>query len=297
MERQIKKYTLIVSILLHLVLFFLFDAAIRLGVFVVSPQPLVENAPIVFDLQQPDLPREVIETPDDAKTVEKQENADFLSDKNALARNPETDPDLTLGEAYAKGDFESHDLPAQQGNKEQQPVPESEEEIEKDKKKLDESLVKNSSGVFFRDYVMKSRKLKPENRNRLPGVNHDNQKTRALDMGGLSFNTYDWNFAPYLLELKRIIRSNIFPPIAFTRLGMISGETLLRFRIYPSGEMQNLVVLGYRGDKSLMKTSYSAVEISAPFPKLPADFPEPYLEVTGKFLYLIRKANKNKRGQ
>jgi hypothetical protein len=144
---------------------------------------------------------------------------------------------------------------------------------------------------------MKDRKLKPENRDRLPGVQHDNQKTRALDMGGLSFNTYDWNFAPYLLELKRIIRSNIFPPIAFTRLGMISGETLLRFRIYPSGEMQNLVILGYRGDKSLMKTSYSAVEISAPFPKLPPDFPEPYLEVTGKFLYLIRKEIKNKRGQ
>jgi len=289
MEKQITKYTIMASILLHILLFFLFDGAIRLGVFSLPVQPVVESTPIVFDLQQPDLPREVIETPDDAKTVKQQKKANFLSDKNALARNPETDPDLILGEAYAKGDFESHDLPAQPDNRVEKLSPEKKEQNKEDKKKLDEYLEENKSGVFYRDYVLKNRDLKTGNKDRLPGVQHDNKKTRALDMGGLSFNTYDWNFAPYLLALKNKIRRNIFPPIAFTRLGMIKGETLLRFKIYPNGEMRDLVILGYRGDKSLMETSFTAVDISAPFPKLPADFPEPFLEVTGRFLYLIRK--------
>ena len=152
-------------------------------------------------------------------------------------------------------------------------------------------MEKNLSGVFYREYILEKKELKTGQNKRLHGVTHDNQKTRALDMGGLSFNTYNWNFAPYLLVLKKRIRRNIFPPIAFTRLGMINGETLLRFKIYPNGELRDLVVLGYRGDKSLMDTSYNAVNISAPFPKLPADFPEPFLEVTGRFLYLIRKEN------
>lgn len=293
MERQIKKYTIIASILLHLVLFLFFEAAIRLKIigFGLTPQPMDENFPIVFDLQQSDLPREVIETPDDAKTVQQQKKANFLSDKNALARNPETDTDLAFGEAYAKGDFESHDLPAQPGNTVEKQSPRIDVQNKKDRSKFDEYLEKNLSGVHYRDYVLKKDDLKNRVKGRPPRVKHDNEKTRALDMGGLSFNTYDWNFAPYMLALKEKIRSNIFPPIAFTRLGMISGETLLRFKIYPTGEMRNLEVLVYKGDKSLMETSYTAVDISAPFPELPADFPEPYLEVTGKFLYLIRKRN------
>ena len=109
---------------------------------------------------------------------------------------------------------------------------------------------------------------------------------------GIAPYTYEWDFAPYLLELKRRIRRNIFPPIAFTRLGMISGVTLLRFKIYPDGQLRDLKILGYEGDRSLMETSQTAVEISAPFPDLPSDFPEPYLEVTGKFLYLIKPIKK-----
>jgi hypothetical protein len=70
---------------------------------------------------------------------------------------------------------------------------------------------------------------------------------------------------------------------------MISGETLLRFKIYPNGQLRDLEILGYEGHESLMRTSSNAVEASAPFPKLPSDFPEPYLEVTGKFMYLIHR--------
>ena len=67
---------------------------------------------------------QVIETPDDAKVVEQQKQANFLSDKNALARNPETNPNLDIGEPFARGIFDSHDLPANMGIQgQQQQVP------------------------------------------------------------------------------------------------------------------------------------------------------------------------------
>ena len=116
-----------------------------------------------------------------------------------------------------------------------------------------------------------------------------NMESRALDQGGLQLSTYDWNFAPYLKYLKQRIQSNIFPPAAFTRLGIIDGESKVRFRIYPDGRLEEFAVLDSRGSELLLKTSVQAVELSAPFKPLPSDFPEPFLEITGIFSYVLMR--------
>lgn len=294
MNPRFRKYIILVSILLHVLLFFLYEIGIKLNIFAVDllPKPLPETQPIVFDLQ-PDRPREIIETPDDAKVVEKQKKADFLSDKNALARNPEADPDKEVGEAYSRGDYDSHDLPPTEGPPGQQQVLPEQDKTEQTDKPADLSL-ERSVRETIKEYVQKQQKPdQPGIRERLPGVLHDNRDSRALDFGGVSFNTYDWEFAPYMLALKRKVRRNIYPPPAFTQLGMISGTTVLRFKIYPDGQLKDLTVLGYEGHESLMQTSNTAVEISAPFPPLPANFPEPFLEVTFRFLYLIHGRRQN----
>lgn len=290
MNPRHRKYIILVSILLHVLLLFFWEIGIKLKLFDfdIIPKPQAETEPIVFDLQ-PDRPREIIETPDDAKVVEKQKNADFLSDKNALARNPEADPEKELGEAYARGDFDSHDLPPTKGPPGEQQVSPDTQKTEQLNKPTD-SLLERSTKEAIKQYIQKQQQpVQPGVKERLPGVLHDNQDTRALDTGGLSFNTYNWNFAPYMLALKRKIRRNIFPPPAFTQLGLISGTTLLRFKIFPDGQMKDLSILGYEGHKSLMQTSNTAIEISAPFPPLPSDFPEPFLEVTCRFSYLIHR--------
>ena len=307
MDPRRRKYIVITSVLLHVLFLLLWEGAIKLKIigFNTAPEVVKENNPLIFDLQQPDRPREVIETPEDAKVVEKQKKANFLSDKNALARNPETNPNLKLDEAFARGDFKSNELPSIQGplgKKQPQPKPieKKKETAEEEKRKAEiepdtetpDYLTESSATAFIKEYVMKQpNPTNPGVNEHLPTVTHDNPESRARDMGGLSFNTYDWNFAPYMLALKRRIQRNIFPPQAFTHLGMINGETLLRFKIYPNGEMRNLAILNYKGHKSLMETSHNAVNVSAPFPDLPPDFPEPYLEVTGKFLYFIRRQN------
>jgi hypothetical protein len=286
-----KKYIPLISLVLHILFFLLLNLAVEWKIigFRVEPVSPLDRGPIVFDLQPPNRPREVIETPEDARTVKPPEKADFLSNKNARTRNPESDSRVKPGEAFSRGDFDSHELPVPRQEKGQPKPRQVETPKNEDLSELREFLDKNRTGIFYREYVFKNPLTEKSGaKDQLPNVAHENLKSRALEMGGLSFNTYDWNFAPYLLELKRRIRQNIFPPIAFTRLGMISGTTLLRFKIYPNGELRDLRVLGYQGDKSLMKTSHTAVEISAPFPRLPTDFPEPYLEVVGKFFYLVK---------
>ena len=119
-----------------------------------------------------------------------------------------------------------------------------------------------------------------------------NTSSRALEEGGLQLSTYNWNFAPYLKYLKERIQSHIFPPAAFTLLGIIDGETKVRFRIYPDGRLEQLEVLDSQGSELLLKTSTQAVELSAPFKPLPDDFPEPFLEITGLFAYVLLKGGR-----
>ena len=111
--------SLLASILLHVLLFFIWWIIIQLKLinFEVKPTPPLENESIVFY---------VIETPEDAKEGEHQKKVKFLSDKNALAKNPETKPNLDIGEAHAKGDHKSYDLQKKHGvqdEKKQKPVP------------------------------------------------------------------------------------------------------------------------------------------------------------------------------
>lgn len=286
------------SILLHILVLLLWDGAARIGILATAPlPPPAPRKPIVFELQPPNqMPRQVVETPADAAS-KPPKRADFLSDKNSRARNPEKSNQLKEGDAFSRGDLTTHELPTPQlprGETLKKASPKkAEKPTERDRSQPNREPVKllkpNPLNPFGREYREWQEQQKRRGVQDLANVPHDQQLEHSLDMGGLSFNTYNWDFAPYMLNLKYRIKRNIFPPSAFTHLGMISGETLLKFRIYPDGRLEGPWILGYRGHKSLMETSKTAVEISAPFPRLPDDFPEPYLEITGKFQYFIRK--------
>jgi len=92
-----------------------------------------------------------------------------------------------------------------------------------------------------------------------------------------------------MLEMKRKVEHNVFPPPAFTYMGLISGETILRFKVMPNGSVKDLEVLQYTGHSALKETSVNAIINSSPFKPLPADFPENYLEVTAAFTYYVKR--------
>lgn len=106
-------------------------------------------------------------------------------------------------------------------------------------------------------------------------------------IGGISLSTTAWDFAPYLLDLKRRIKQKWIPPLAFTALGAVHGYTWVRFRIYPDGHMEGMEVIETEGHDSLHRSSGNAVKGAAPFRELPDDFPEKFLEIEFGFYYLL----------
>ena len=288
MSQKDRIYIIVFSVLVHILLFLIWEGANFLNLFDSDPIPeQVLAEPLVFDLRSENKPKRVIETPKNNEKI-KPEKAKLLSDKDSIAKNQNIEKEVKVDEAYSKGDYESYEIPKPQG----MIVPPPEKSIKPDKKKIKKDL---------KDYLPKhnieellkeqEKKYKPPLKQGISKIRklvlHDNTLSKSLERGGLSFNTYNWEFAPYLLMLKAKIQSNIFPPLAFSRLGIISGITMVKFRIYPDGKMERLEVLGYNGHRSLMETSYNAIKISAPFPTLPDNFPEDYLEITGKFVYII----------
>jgi len=269
-----------VSTLLHLLLALLFS---RQGPFFILRLP--EGSEDSADRR---IAFEIVETPDDARTDVPSEDARLLSDKNAVARDLETDRGVEGDMPYSQGDVAVKSIPgAGGGGAEASPSRSSSEPSNP----ADPS--NGDIGYRVESYPEGSRFSKDallgKSQNTGAGTKqpaYDQTDVSAEDVGGISFNTYDWEFAPYLLELKRRIQRNIYPPPAFTQLGF-SGNNILRFRIYPDGRLEALQVLGYQGEKALVETSRKAVEFSAPFWPLPSDFPEAYLQVTAKFDYFI----------
>lgn len=230
---------------------------------------------------------EVIESPEEAKK-ERPKDAKLFSDKNVRAKNPQT-ADKTKNTPFSAGDVKIPVLPKPRV----QPEPKSPKPDENRKQKTEEqekpttsseemSYINPPKRKFSRELLLGK---KPSTRPEKPQPQYDNREFSVDDMGGFAFNTYNWNWAPYLLYLKKRIQQHIFPPPAFTQMGIINGRTVLRFLIAQDGTLLDLKILNYTGHASLMETSVNAINGSAPFRSLPADFPEDKLEVTGTFVY------------
>jgi len=228
---------------------------------------------------------EIVETPEYSRTETPPENAELASDKNTRAQDMEDSKLEDEGLPFSEGLFDVRSVyenrlagvigdPAEEPGMEQKELPESGD--------LNSSQrnTEHGSSKFSRELLLgKDQPGSSTNQNL-----YKQRKLSAEDVGGISFNTYAWDYAPYLLELKRRIERNIYPPPAFTHLGF-GGSNVVRFRIFPKGHLEGPEVLGYNGEKALIETSKRAVQVSAPFPPLPEDFPEKYLEVTASFHY------------
>jgi len=103
---------------------------------------------------------------------------------------------------------------------------------------------------FDRSYLLKGGVVPSSNRS--PQIYHQTN-SGAEDFGSIQFNTYAWDFAPYMLELKNRIQNHIFPPPVFTQLGF-GGKNVIRFRISSEGQLEKTEVLMGQGEKALIET-------------------------------------------
>ena len=289
LRKNLVKISFIISILLHLLLLLMYSLFGSIQLFPAKIDDLL-NQPKIEDKR---LEFELVESPEDARSETPPENAQLVSDKNAIAQDQYQQKDKPAGNPYSEGDFDVKELPVVPVEPTPliEPAPEQKDKLSKEKQFTESSSNRYEYQKFSRQQLLKKNPSTPnyQEQRRLDRPLYDNNKFSAEDLGGFSFNTYEWDFAPYMLEMKRKVERNVFPPPAFSRMGLISGETLLRFKVMPNGEVKDLVVLKYTGHESLKETSVNAITNSSRFRPLPADFPENYLEVTASFTYYVKR--------
>lgn len=276
-SKKILWIALILSLLLHVIVIIFFPHLSELKFIALKPeQEKIDDSPIVF---------EFIETPD-VPEVENVEKQNLVSDKSLIASDNIENNLPTEKNPFSQGDTEIKQFPMNESaeiNEEKQINEPLNEEIEESDENHGEELTQQ-------DMESKPQILpQPESLYIPPQSEYENIISQVENSGGVSFNTYKWDFAPYMLYLKKKIQGNLNPPPGFTHLGLIHGKVLVRFTIMPDGELKNLNVLHSEAHNSLVQASTGAISISAPFLPLPDDFPEDYLIVTSLFSYIIQK--------
>lgn len=272
MKNKIRKYTIILSLIVHLIILILLQVD-KLNIFQ-SPQinklPPQED-PLVFDL---------VETPQNAKEELPEKNSDYVSDKNTKAADQVENEIPETEVPYQQGEVEIPQFAQQQPQQEQQ-----NKQTEQSEAAEILSEIQQNNKSFMETFEAKKQlqTLTSEN------LDFQNLTTQVKNRGGMSLNTYQWEFAPYLLEMKRKVQSHNNPPFAFTHLGAIGGDILLRFKVLQDGTVKDLEILNSTAHYSLEDTSKRAIQFSAPFKPLPENFPKEYLEITALFSYILRK--------
>ena len=107
----------------------------------------------------------------------------------------------------------------------------------------------------------------------------------AGPLGGLSFDTKDFDWGPYSRRIYWIIWSNWmrgWPPAAWAGLKGIVG---VRFRIWKDGHISGIEILSRSGTEAFDTCATLALEASSPLPALPADFTKESEGITARFLY------------
>jgi TonB family protein len=223
---------------------------------------------------------EVVEVPDRVAEERPDAKTRLVSDRSARAadmspedmedkEDPHSEEDLTL-EAYDRSDAAG-----------KEPDPRSPADVERQS-----DLTGDLAWIRSIDFL-EEMKTGPEHGSAGKPVRRSNLRSSTERHGGISFNVYNWDFAPYMLAMKKKVESHLFPPYAFTHMGAISGTNVVRFIVLPDGRVTDLVVLDSDAHSSLDVTSLRAIELSLPFLPLPKDFPEEYLEVTAHFAYIL----------
>lgn len=104
-------------------------------------------------------------------------------------------------------------------------------------------------------------------------------------VGDYSLNTYEWNYAPWMKTFMSQLQRHWKAPYAYSYLGMIHGQTILKVVVATDGRLRSLEILDTEGHQSLHEASEAAMRAFAPYAPLPEGFPEEELVMTWRLIY------------
>ncbi len=197
-SNHIRKITIAVSILLHLI--FLASYKDLRHLLVLSPNESLADQEvekqIVFEI---DEPREVIETPDDAIQNAPTERTNLVSDKNSIARDRNTNPDLAVGAPYQRGDIaNAHNIHEARSQEFQQEMSPDQQEQKREVKKEQQEQQREDQ------YALDQ--LNPQEFSRQALLGRQAQQQRREQKQAM-YNNEDFSAFPYLAETKNYYRS------------------------------------------------------------------------------------------
>lgn len=250
---------LVISLLVHVLI--VVALSFLQGDFV---RQFAQDAPL--EPQEKPLVFELVETPD-VQSTPPDEPAELASDKATRAQDEQQNNLPVSDVPYAEGQADNKDITSPASQPQKQPTPQPPQEHTGQGETLEPAQPVVVPQMFRAEPPL------------------ENLRSEVAQKGGMLLNTYQWEYAPYLLKLKRRISDNLVPPYAFTRLGLIGGQNLIRFRINPDGSISAITLLWSDSHESLEQTSITAIRKAHPFIPLPSGFPKEFLEITALFTY------------
>ena len=301
---KIYRTAFIISILLHLLLFLFYQPLSTLTAFLENDSKAVETQPLTFELVEPEQPSELIETPRDAQVQEPPRDAAFLSDKNARNQDMYDMNQLSEGQAYSEGlsEFNTfrggkqsfltppNEINQQNSEQQDQKQPEEQNKVKDGEPVYEKTPMSMGKQPFSKELLQQSiprKENRPGSEAYTDDVNRDNRESDARALGGVALSTYKWDYAPYLLYMKRRLKERLYLPQTFVRDGVISGQVTIQFRLLRNGNVENLKMIENRGHSAFISPTLNTVRASNPFKPLPNSFPDPYLDLTWTFVYSI----------
>ena len=275
-ENQVLKIAFLFSIVVHfLLLFFL-----KSDFFKIDLKQIMEKPPEPVTILFPEnKPKQIVENMNENNRTP--ENSDLLSDYNSQARNPDLLNDM------GNQPFSNGSLPFENLSNPEIPLISRTQPIKKfSKEALSEDPARYARENNIERANTEEARFNPSSGNENYSPDQYAQKMFSADqLGDLSLSTYAWEWAPYVNALRRKLYQVWFAPVAYYRLGLIYGHTVIQFSISREGKLIGYKVLEQNGHESLEQSSVNAIVALFPFKSLPKNFPEEQLTITARLIY------------
>ena len=283
LEERKKNYwfpiALLLSLIVHVIILLIFKFS---DAFIIdlSPDKNKEIPKEVTFVFPENKPKQVVENMNENELLP--DFADFLSDRNSQARNP------NLLE-------QTGNLPFSQGNVPLANLSRPFSNPAHNKSSVQRKFSKDAlTGEYSENDYQPQQQEQSQNEQSVSsdGTNNMLQQNQFStdDVGDISLSTYAWDWAPYLNAFKKKYISHVYPPSAFY-MGLIEGVTRVSFTIDRQGNLLSHKVLGHQGHSSLQQTTVNAVVSCFPFKPLPSHFPDETLTITLRMSYIITRGS------
>ena len=233
-------FALIVSLLFHLLLFYLLKSG---NAYVIDPGPnpegTVKEVVIVFPENKP---KQIVENVSENREVP--EESDLLSERDSRAKN-ETLLEQRKNHPSNAGNVPFANLSPSRSSAQNSYAQKSGKAVTH---KFSRSSLLDGSGF----QTPQTREVDGiDSQSRKPALiadggtdNSFNQKQFSADeLGSLTLSTYAWEWASYINEFKRKLYRVWRTPLAYFGLGLIHGHTVIRLTIDRSGKIDSLSLL------------------------------------------------------